>query len=241
MRLQPLEDFKNSAVEFGFDADAVVADGELPTLVGFLRGDRHARTPVASKLHGIADEVLEERLQLRRIGPNDREFADDDLGLRFFDRLRKIPDRQPADGTAFDGDPGLGLVIDAGISQQVAHQSLHSLSTIDHELQPADRPLIELIGVILLHQLAITADRSQRFLQIVRGDVGELLKIDVAPFEVLSVPLQAVLSLLQFGDVEPDRLHSDHMFLSVLHRRADDFHEQLAIPQSESLDPFFRA
>ena len=51
-------------------------------------------------------------------------------------------------------------------------------------------------------QLGVAGDGAQRLLQIVRGDVGELLEIGVRARQLLGAPPQRVLGLLALGDVD---------------------------------------
>ena len=68
---------------------------------------------------------------------------------------------------------------DPGERQQVVDEHLHALGAVDGECDVLDAALVELVAVALLEQLAERRDLAQRFLQVVRGDVGELLEFGV--------------------------------------------------------------
>ncbi len=51
-------------------------------------------------------------------------------------------------------------------------------------------PIVELVAVALLQQLAERRDLAQRFLQVVRGDVGELLKLGVGAAQLGGLRVQ---------------------------------------------------
>ena len=68
---------------------------------------------------------------------------------------------------------------DARQRQQVGDQRLHPLGAVDGEADVLPRLVVELRSVLALEQLAEVGDLAQRFGQVVRGDVGELLEVGV--------------------------------------------------------------
>ena len=76
---------------------------------------------------------------------------------------------------------------DPGEGEQVVDQRLHPLGAVDGERDVFGASFVELVAVSLFEQLAEGSDLSQGLLQIVRGDVGELLEFGVGPSELLGL------------------------------------------------------
>ena len=73
---------------------------------------------------------------------------------------------------------------DPAEGQQVVDERLHPLGAVHGELDVLVSPGVELADVPALQQLAEARDLAQRLLQVVRGYVGELLKLGVRPLQV---------------------------------------------------------
>ncbi len=73
---------------------------------------------------------------------------------------------------------------DSGEREQVEDQLLHPLRPVDREVEVLLPALVELVAVALLEELAEARDLAQRLLQVVRGDVGELLELGVRAVEL---------------------------------------------------------
>ena len=102
---------------------------------------------------------------------------------------------------------------DARIVQQVGDQLLHprhAVHDVEEELVGVG---VELVLVLALDQLHVAGDHPQRLLEIVRGDVGELLEFLVGARQLLGRVFQSVLGLLAVGDVRPVKADS----LDLLH------------------------
>ena len=69
--------------------------------------------------------------------------------------------------------------------EQVVDERLHPLRAVDGELDVLVRALVELAAVAALEHLGEARDLAQRLLQVVRGDVGELLELLVGALELL--------------------------------------------------------
>ena len=78
---------------------------------------------------------------------------------------------------------------DAGEHQQVVDELLHPLGAVDRELDVLLTALVELALVAALDELAEARHLAQRLLQVVRGDVRELLELGVRPAQVLGLLL----------------------------------------------------
>ena len=72
---------------------------------------------------------------------------------------------------------------DARIGQQIVNQSLHSLRAIDSVADELIGARVKLALVAALQQLHATADGTQWFLQIVRGDIGEMAQFFVGALQ----------------------------------------------------------
>ncbi len=137
---------------------------------------------VAAELHRVADQVLPQHRQQRRIA-HDRAAAasagrsitapDSSIAV---DRLPSAVSSVASRSTSVCGgvEPP-----DPGERQQVVDQDLHALGAVDGETDVLGAALVELVAVALLQQLAERRDLAQRLLQIVRRDVGELLEFGV--------------------------------------------------------------
>ncbi len=76
---------------------------------------------------------------------------------------------------------------DPGEGEEVVDQRLHPLGAVDREADVFGAAFVELVAVSLLQQLAERGDLAQRLLQIVGGDVGELLEFGVGPPQLLGL------------------------------------------------------
>ena len=91
-----------------------------------------------------------------------------------------------------------------GEGQQVVDQLLHALGAVDGELDVLVGPLVELPLVAALEQLAEARHLAQRLLQVVGGDVGELLQVGVGAGQLLGLGGQLLAGLLDAGQLGPD-------------------------------------
>ena len=198
--VQALEDDEHLVDELRGDADAVVRHGEQPLVVRRVPRshsiDDPRRDALAAELHRVADQVLPQHRQQRRIADDLRQRVGraDDLGAGLLDRDRRgCP--APSSSAASRSTSACGGVepADPREGQQVVDQHLHALGAVDGEGDVLDAALVELVAVALLEQLAERGDLAQRLLQVVRGDVGELLEFGVGPaqFDGLFVQLGA--------------------------------------------------
>ena len=85
---------------------------------------------------------------------------------------------------------------DAGEVQQVVDQHLHAVGAVDREVDVLVGPFVELPAVAALEQLGEAGHLAQRFLEVVRGDVRELLQLGVGALEVGRLGVEAQPGLL---------------------------------------------
>ena len=93
---------------------------------------------------------------------------------------------------------------DAGELEQVVDQVLHPAGAVDGELDVAVGALVELARVAPLEHLGEARDLAQRLLQVVRGDVGELLELLVGALELARLVDQRALGIAQRADLGDD-------------------------------------
>ena len=75
LRAQALEHLENPVPILGGDADSVVIHRKPPLSIRILGRDAYARRFLASKLYGIADQVLGQFSQLLFVSPNCSQIA----------------------------------------------------------------------------------------------------------------------------------------------------------------------
>ena len=143
------------------------------------------------ELHRVADQVLEQLHEQAglAVAPSAARRGDDGTGL--LDASPRAAARVCASTCSRSTSARSRCVepADAGERQQVVDELLHALGAVDRELDVLVAALVELALVAALEQLAEARDLAQRLLQVVRGDVGELLELGVGPAQVLGLLL----------------------------------------------------
>ena len=109
--------------------------------------------------------------------------------------MRKHLEHAPNHALRCHPSQRLALRAHAREIEQVADQTLHALGAIDRVVDVLVGFCVELALVALLEQPGVAGHHAQRFLQIVRGDVGKLLELGVAAAQI-------VLGALVLGDVD---------------------------------------
>ena len=192
--MQALEDDEHLVGELLGDPDAVVGHAEEPFAVVSAAAlltldDDPRRDSLAPELHRVADQVLPQHRQQGRVAVDGgkRLLGSHDLGARFLDRGGQVAER----GVQRRVEVDLGVrgvqPPDPGEGEQVVDQRLHALGAVDREPDVFGTAFVELVAVPLLEQLAERRDLAQRLLQVVRGDVGELLEFGVGPPQLLGL------------------------------------------------------
>ena len=88
--------------------------------------------------------------------------------------------------------------------EQVVDQLLHPLGAVDREGDVLVGALVELPLVAALEHLGEARDLAQRLLEVVRGDVGELLELLVGALELAGLLDQRPLRVAQRGELGDD-------------------------------------
>ena len=83
--MQASEYVEDLILELRVDADAVVADGELPILSVTADVQVNLRRRFTAELQRVAQQVLKQLGQLEQVGPDGRQLAMRDFGSRFLD------------------------------------------------------------------------------------------------------------------------------------------------------------
>ncbi len=223
--VQPLEDLEDPLPVLGRDADAIVAHREDPLLTGPLGRDVDARRAVA-ELQRVADQVLEELDELDRVGEHrgqvimghHRPLLRDgpaEIGPRLVER-RPGPHLPKA----------LRLGGDAGIAKQAVDQGLHPRGAVDRVVDVLVGPLVEPALVPLGQQIQEAGDHAEGLLEVVGGDVGELLELGVGPGQLLGVTLEQGRGPLPLGNVAGDDRRPHHLAGGVDQGRSAHGHVQ---------------
>ena len=143
------------------------------------------RRGLVAELDRVGDQVLEDEPQEPGVAVDGRQRPfDRDGGLALLDRPRQVRAHALDEQPAVDVDVRLLHAPDARERQQVVDQVLHAGRAVDGEPDVLVGARVELPAVALLQQLAEARDLAQRLLEVVRGDVGELLELGVGAAQV---------------------------------------------------------
>ena len=193
--VQALEDDEDPVGVLGVDADAVVGHGELPALAVAARRDAHQRRLVAVELDRVGDQVLEHESEQRALAVGPR--ADPPAPRRW----RRSP-RWPARGHSSRARRGRRRRPARGgrSTRPTREKASRSLISACMRLAPSTAKAMYCSprssswpAVAVLEQLAEARHLAQRLLEVVRGDVGELLELGVGAFERDGLLLELLL------------------------------------------------
>ena len=178
----PVKPLEHPKYPFGIpliESDSVVPDRECPLVALAPGAQLDARARFRPEFQGVADDVLEELPQLRGVSHDPREIGVDDLGLAFADRHFEIGQRLPKDGHGVGRGQFRPLGADPRIGQQVVDQPLHPVCAVHREVDVLVGALVELSIVAASQEGDVARYHAERFLEVVGGDVGELLQFPV--------------------------------------------------------------
>src|SRR6185437_12306579 len=199
-RVQALEDDKDALGILSVEADAVVRNGEQILRTVPLRADTHQRRRVATELDRVADQVLKDLAQLGWVAQQHRQRPDLNLRPRLIDRNAQIGAHLPQYGFAVHRLQSAGVRFDPRVLQQIVDQFLHTGRAVYRVTDELIGVAVEPAGVAPLQELRVAGDHPQRLLQVVAGDVGELLQSGIGAAEVLGHAAQ-ILGLPPLGNV----------------------------------------
>src|SRR5215472_7189322 len=210
--MQPLEYHEDPLPVSRFDPDSVVLAGELPLAAVLLGGETDDRGHInTAELDRVAHQVREQLYQQRPVSGDHGQPVDGDGGVAVLYRGLELRHRLAGDLVEVDrAEVSTGLT-DAREREQVVDQALHALRAIDRVGDVLPGSLVELVGVPRLKHLAETGHFAQRFLQVMGGDVGELLEFPVGP--------------LQLGGLERDVVEAEYQLTSHRLDVCGQFHD----------------
>ena len=132
-----------------------------------------------------------------------------------FDLHLQVGDDFAGDLLQIDGHELLPLGGHAGERQQAVDEQLHPLGGALHPLDAVVGRVVELVAAHHLQAIAEGANLPQRLLEIVRGDVGELLQLAVRSLQLGRVPGLFLLGLLPAADVADEERQQRNALLAA--------------------------
>ncbi len=129
-----------------------------------------------------------------------------DGGVAFLDRGGQVGQGILKRGLAVHLVKRVSAAFHPRVLQQVADQQLHPLGTLHDVTDQRLGPFIELVAVSFFQDLDATGDGPQRFLEIMRCDVGEDLEFPVGMLESGRSMAQLFLRLFALADVVHKRV-----------------------------------
>ncbi len=191
----------------------------------------HLRGGLPAELDRVADQVLEQLDQLHRIPRDGGERCMRHYGAAFLNRQLQVPHGMLQDSLAVNRCKRTATGSDTGIGQQVADQPLHAVGTVHGKRDEFLGVAVQPVPVALRQQLREACHFSQRFLEIMGGDIGKLLQLPVGslqfgcrllqcrhrPCTVLHLPGQLRIGPLQLGGpLLHQRLEMEAIVLQLL-------------------------
>src|SRR2546427_62363 len=182
--VKSLKDHEDALEVFRRDADAVVPDGEHAFRRARLRADMDLGSLAAAELDGVADEVLQQLDELSLVGHDSGQFVARHQGARLPDGNAQIRPHGAQHSVDVYRLHRLSPGADARELQEVVDESLHPNRAVHREVDERASLVVELFTVATLEQLRVARDHAERFLQIVRRYVRELLQLLVAALQL---------------------------------------------------------
>ena len=179
--MQAFEDAENLRLIFRWNSDAVVFHRKNPIACPASAAvTRDARRLFGAVFQCIADEVLEYLRQVQRVGRHDGERPQRDCRrwLSEMELCRLLIASLTTLSTATGSSVASPTSPEREYSSKRFHQRVHALRPSDGHVEQLPCLLVQnLSGIAVADELQIVGDGPQRFLQIVRRGVGELLQV----------------------------------------------------------------
>lgn len=156
--VQPLKHAEHALEVSGRDPDAVIADRDSPFFAFLLRGNVDLRTAVAAILQGIANQVLQQLVELSGIAHDQWKWIVRDLCLAFVNRACKVGQNQAERFLQIDRLEFLASRADPRVSEESIDQRLHAFGSVDSLPNVLVGFFPELPCISPLQQLAIAGD-----------------------------------------------------------------------------------
>jgi hypothetical protein len=203
--LAPMQALKHSEYSFEvlrFDAESVVLHRKYLLLRAVLPGrNMNSGYFGAPILDGIAEQILKQLRQLQLVGHHTRQGIVRYARPAFLDGTAKI-DHRPTQGTLTrSGHEFSALRANTRVRQQILNQGLHAFGAIHREDDKFIRIVVQLALVASGNECHVAGHHPQRFLQVMRGNMGELLQILVGSLQFLHRPQEFNPGGSAHGDV----------------------------------------
>ena len=198
--VEALKDDEDTVGKSRVNADAIVGNGEVPVGVVLCGGDGDVGGKVGfAEFEGIADEVLEELGELGVVAVEGGKGAvDGDDGASFANGDFEVLEGAVDDFVAVNGGEGFGAGVEAGIFEEVEDELLHAFGAFDGEADVAVGVFVESALVAVLEELDVAGDHAEGFLEVVGGDVGELLEFGVGAGEGFGSVFEIFVGVFEF-------------------------------------------
>ena len=178
-RVQLLEEEEDGLTVLGSNADAVVADGEVPVVARILARDGDLGWAGTGELDGVSHQVAEHLRQLRAVATDDGQVVARDPRARPLDGCREISERVGEGlGAVHVGRDASCAELHLGVGQEVPEQSPHALHAARDESGQLDG-LLPVLREPPDQELREAVDRAQGLLQVLGHRVGETLQLFV--------------------------------------------------------------
>ena len=178
--MQTLKHPEDSLDVVGLNADTVVSHAKGPFQVVRRGGYVDSRRHLFAEFDSVADQVLDELNELAFIGQDSGKGIVCNQGTTVLNGHFQIVDRSCQDGLAVSGCELVATPAHAGIGQQVVDEGSHPLGPIHRVADEFVGVRIESPLVAFGQQLHVARNHPKRLLQVMRGNVRELLQFDVA-------------------------------------------------------------
>ncbi len=209
--IEPLEDAKYVFIKFFIDADAIIPDVKDLFFDAAFRShlvdaaDLDGFLFVVVIFHSVGNQVTEYFGHTGFVTDNFRQGARNDdscvsLSQRRFHHRFDITDCRIEVG----GPNRQFLAAKTREVQKVIDELFHALTEIAQAMQTFNALCIQLVLVILVQKSGIVEQAAQRFLQVMRGDIGEIVELLIAAFQLPRVVQQVCFGLFLHADVAHD-------------------------------------
>src|ERR1035437_3423057 len=217
-RMQPPEYHKDVVAVFRRDADAMVANVQMPFFLLAFDAEFDLGWPIAAELDRVADQVLVELDHLMRVGSHGRQIALPDRSAGLLDERAKVQADRLSHVCQVDRDETSSLGADSRVSEQIVDEALHSTRAVHREADVLVGFIAQGVAVFPFEKTHEPRHHPQRLLQIVAGDVGELLQVGIGASQLFRATFEPPMRFIRSGDVMDDRRDSKPLTVPTPYR-----------------------
>jgi hypothetical protein len=177
--METLEDMENTFEILGVDADAVVAHGKNPATRLGLGADMDLGRLFAVKLEGIGNKILEQLHELGGIDGQRRQRVAGYLRARSGNAGLEVAQgivQQSVKGRGLEGSTASA---DTSEVQEVSDKAFHAGGAIGSTGNEFEGLGVDLSREAALEEFDVAAHGTERFLEVVGSDVGELFEVEI--------------------------------------------------------------